>query len=735
MPLTKQQELELLRLKAQALSATTSSTASNFKDNPYNEPFVDTPLQRAKLLVDKFNQGIPFSDEYITDPIAAGYAALATGQNPVDLYNQARQMTNSDLSAQNAAHPVASNISQLGGTLAGALTGGKLINAIAPTEALNAASTFAKANPWTATGLAGSGGNALYSAGQAEGNASDRAKAAFWPGVAGALLGMAGYGMARGVGNLLERPGVKNFVSDLMNPPISSPGGILGEEAASSMIPPDMTPMKAAGILDEEALAKLQQGKVLPMTAGQRTQNVNTQRMERTALENRSMPMIEAQNLQQQAGYKPFTGILGEGQILNEPELNLRAQSELEKAASTLQNQFKTLKGQEDVAWDAARQIGGGVGISASALKDTFINNAELAMAERQVRVGDIPALDDHLDELRNILKSSDENGTKFDVTSVKLNELEKWKTRLNSLIGDADPTKKNSLTVMKNVARQYGEFINNLSDDAIINGDQAAIEAFKKARGLSVERFKFYDADSNLQDLLDNHSFSGTQLVNLIYGANKITGKGDNGNITGTLIRLAGDKSPEMQEALKRGALAKILSNSLTGTVNPVDTSMKILDFKNMKKGLGNLMTQKETFGSIFDETEQEYFKTLYKDLELVSSFQPGAINSSGTGARMADFMTGMGKVINNPVFKRVPGVGMGTTGLEYLLQKNAASIVTGKAESGLDEFIANAIKQVDAPKVFYGGYLGGVAAKPAGALMLEALKPNQNNQGAQAQ
>jgi hypothetical protein len=109
-----------------------------------------------------------------------------------------------------------------------------------------------------------------------------------------------------------------------------------------------------------------------------------------------------------------------------------------------------------------------------------------------------------------------------------------------------------------------------------------------------------------------------------------------------------------------------------------------------------------------VFDKTEQDYFKQLYKDLDLLSSKQSGAVNNSSTGTYMADFIEGLGKVINNPLLRKTPILGAGSTALQDLMQKQAASIVTGKAEAGLNEFIIKAINEVDAPAVFYGGYAG---------------------------
>jgi hypothetical protein len=96
-----------------------------------------------------------------------------------------------------------------------------------------------------------------------------------------------------------------------------------------------------------------------------------------------------------------------------------------------------------------------------------------------------------------------------------------------------------------------------------------------------------------------------------------------------------------------------------------------------------------------------------------------------------MADFAVGLGKVINNPIFRSAPGLGAGTTAIQKLINKQAASIITGKAEEGLGEFtIAQAIKQIDAPPLFYGGYIGGGFASthdPLAAFLKQSAQGGQ--------
>lgn len=105
-----------------------------------------------------------------------------------------------------------------------------------------------------------------------------------------------------------------------------------------------------------------------------------------------------------------------------------------------------------------------------------------------------------------------------------------------------------------------------------------------------------------------------------------------------------------------------------------------------------------------MFNPDEQAYMRQLYDDLKLVAGKQKGATNPSGTGAWTADFISGFGKVLNNPLFRGTPVVGLVTNSLDGAFQRQAAAMVTGKAERGLDEFMINAINNLDARPQFYG-------------------------------
>lgn len=731
--------------KAAAYARADQLLAQKWTNPKSNEPSPAEKLaETAKVLGRQAEQGgtFGFADE-IQDLIGAGIAKADPNNDASfgDLWNDARGMSKKELADDAQNHPMATIAGNIGGGIltGGAVAGGvKSLGAKLAPEALETVINAAKASPKTTAFITGTGSGGLYGAGTGDGDLGNRAVDAGIGALIGGPLGIAGYGVAKGASKIGSYVADKAspYISPLISKTKNFVGGILGDEvpqvaddmigpaanAAQTTIPAvdnaDINPMKLAGILDEDSLANLQQGRALPMTAGDRTQNVNTQRMEQIAAENGSQPMLAARAQQQQAARQPFKNILG-GDVSSDPvDLRSIEQSSAEDAAKGLRSSFDTLKGQERAAWNTAKDTGEGVGINGQNVTDDLVGGINNFLADNQYRKGDIPDLDKHLDELKGLVSYKVGSDGQPEITS-KLKDLENWKTRLNGIIGDTPMDKTNTKRILGNISRQYDNFTTNLADSAIVNGDDTAINAFKNARSLSKQRFGFQDSDTAVKRILDNRDLSGEQLVNTIFGADKLAGKGDNGRLVETMLAHAGDQAPAMQDAIKQGIMAKAFRRSVTQTADPSDISQNLISFDKMRNEIGNVINKKEIFGTVFNDNEQQYMRQMYDDLKLVASKQKGAVNNSSTGAYAADMIAGLGKVLNNPIFSSIPGIGTATSTINQAMQRQAAGIVTRKAEKGLDEFIINQINNMDARPAFYGALSAN--SIPVGPLMVE--------------
>jgi len=703
-------------------AAPTPSNAPAEEDQSWSDWLAGAALTASR----QAGQGASFGflDEP-TDALLAGATSLATGVPYDQMYDEARDITKRDLKNDWQEHPFLS----AGGNVAGGVLTGKA-GADLLSKGLPAVSSTIKnaatLYPKTAAFLTGAGGGGLYAAGQAEGNLSDRADDALTGAAYGGPLGVGGYWAAKGASNLgsmispmlKKSPAVAADVGGILDDPIqqavAQTDDILAPAVSQSakMADDAITPMKLAGILDETALAQTQQGNVLPLTRGNKTQNVNIQRMEQIAAESGSKPMLEARALQQTAARKPFENILGADVPVDPIDLRNMEQGFAESAATGVRKSFDSLKNQENAAWKTARESGL-VGIK----NDNIYNYAvkvRSSLDEKGIPLEKFSALKNHLGELDTMIEKANTQG--FNSSSLK--DLDNWRKQLYNLqTAGQGINERSAQKALGDAYHEFDSFLTNLADDAIVDGDQTAIQAFKEARNISKQRFQFYEGDKAIARILDNRDLSGEQLVNLIFGAEKLAGKGDNGRLIETMLSHAGDRAPEMQEALKRGIMAKSFRRALTTTADPADVSKNLLSFDKMRNEIGNIINKKEILQSVFSEPEQAYVKQLYTDLKLISSAQKGALNPSGTGMWTADFISGMGKVLNNPLFRMTPGVGMATTGLDSLLQKQAAGIVTGKVEQSLGDILPSMINQIDAPAAFYGS-IGANAIGPDGVV-----------------
>jgi len=659
-----------------------------------------------------------FADE-ITDPL--GVVAAAAMRDPRALITgeitdpalqeevvNLRGNTLANLEEDWNKAPVTSALSNIAG---GITTGGaaaKGLKLAAPGVA-NAISNVARQAPKTTALLTGAGGTGLYSAGEAEGPASERADD-FWGGAAwGGPLGLAGYSVAKGLGRtgsaLVEKYGP--VIANAMNrgrPPIKA-----ATQAADNMSIPRM-----AGILDEADVATLDRGgRTIPLTKGDITQDVGVQRIEQMAAEAGSKPMLAARGQQQEAARRPFLNALGEGAPTDDADLRLAEQEYVKDAADIVRGRYDELGRKVKNAYDAAKVDGRGVAISGKTVSDDLVGGINDLLADEAYRVGDIPALDKNLDELREIIGAPND---KMEFSPASITALENWKKRLNATIGNTPMDQKDSMRKLKMVGRQYDAFLTSVADDAIVNGDESAIRAFKDARGLAKEKFNFYESDKAIQRILDTRELSGEKLVNIVLGAEKFTSKGDDGLLINKMFNLAGDRAPEMKEAMKKGLMARAFRRGIVkDTIDPENPTMGSVSFPKMRTEVGNLISKKEIFSTLFDEKEQQFFKQFYKDLKPLASKQKGAINNSSTGIWTAEFAKNLGNVMNNPLIRSNPITGVPGKLIDEQFQRYAAQQITGKAEKGLAEFLEQQLDTIS-PKAAYYGAISTSAVGPEG-------------------
>ena len=360
---------------------------------------------------------------------------------------------------------------------------------------------------------------------------------------------------------------------------------------------------------------------------------------------------------------------------------------------------------------DAAANGGKPVEIDADAMKSNFRGPVDDTLAQFSYKPGDIPKLEEHLDAFDKLFTPGN-NGT-VDITSAKLSDLNDWYQRLNRLDFESGSNFSKgpgggTQAVVTAVRNSYRNAMANLSDDAIVNGDETAITAFKNATSLAKERFGIRDSATSIKNILENRQLDGEKLANVVYGAAKMSSKADNGDTVNLMLRAAGDAAPAMQDALKKGLMARILRNSISTTLQPEEfshgTDRAYLNANDLVKNLNDLINRQgngRTFQDVFHPDEQAYLKQFLSDLRLVRSKQPGAVQGSNNWVRIASMLNEI------PVVNKVglPGLSL-TDALKAVAAKGAEKQIRGKAVEGLAEFDIPSIikKQLSGSPAYYG-------------------------------
>jgi hypothetical protein len=700
-------------------------------DDDVVKPVGDKAPKSGKVRTgfDQFMQGaLPFADEAsdalgvlgataVNDP-----QALLTGDFKDPFFAEevanARETTQDRLAQQQEDDPLLSIGAQIaGGVTTAAGTAGSLAATAPKTAAAIAAA--AKAAPKTAAFLAGTGSGGLYGAGQGEGDASERVDDALLGAGFGGPAGVAGYKLGQAVGGAVKsaaatKPGQKikemlvdpimDFVStksdDILTPP---PGAVAPTMTAP---PAPMTTMQMGGIVDDAALARLDDGKALPLTRGDRTQSPVFQRQEDIALQSGSEPMRAARAAQNEAALAPFMRGFDEDQIIDPVSLEVAAQDAIASGAGIIRGNYDELGRQTAEAYKMADEANAAIPAGAyAALSDRL----KEVYAVNLGRAGKFSQFENAISELDDITRDYQKKVADGQSITSTIQDLEKWKkTSLNTIDAmKAEP--KNASGILKEANAAYEGFLDELVTDGWLEGDAGAVDAFRKARGLATQKFRFAETDRLVEDLLENRTMTNDKLLNSVLGATQLRGKGDDGRIVQKFLTLAGERAPEMQQNLRKAVMARMLS----GAVSPGAEGKAGVQFGNMRKNIGQLLKQREMMGALFDETEQKYWKAMYDDLGLIATKSKAGTNPSGTGAWAADFATTLGNIVNNPVLRATPVTGAITNKIDEALQDYGASVITGNAEKGLKEFediLAGQLTELNGKPVFYG-FTGGAA------------------------
>lgn len=207
-------------------------------------------------------------------------------------------------------------------------------------------------------------------------------------------------------------------------------------------------------------------------------------------------------------------------------------------AGTVLRAQADDLGRRVTEAYDAAT-VGNRAAVGADAIR-ALPDRLRGAVRDFDVNPQLTPATARTLEQMRNAAAMLPPNAK-----GVTLAALETQRRILNNNIAAA--SNRADRAAMVALKREFDGFIDEAFESALVNGDAAALEAIKKARGLRAEYARRFeggaDSDKFIAGLLDG-SRSPEELVNIALGSSQVSKAGAARFIERLRVAAAGDES-----------------------------------------------------------------------------------------------------------------------------------------------------------------------------------------------
>lgn len=299
---------------------------------------------------------------------------------------------------------------------------------------------------------------------------------------------------------------------------------------------------------NESALSKEAEDLKIPLSKGDLTSDLKTQQFEEDALKG-----LEGRAAQEQAaGFRQkqntaiqervstiqedFTGTAG----LTKEEQGLG----LSAAADTVKDLSKQAKKDIRKAYEVAKE------------KDASVS-ADLVQEYGQKIKAQLIDEGFDIEEMPKLLKSFEDIEGLTDDIPTSLNKLELLRKRINNRIeGKGSPED----TALNKLKKGYDEFLDELVDQSLINGDEDAINAFKQARSLVVDYQKKFNSDRVIKKIV-KEDLEPEELVSMVFNGSQAGFKTNSGRIVKSLKKILGEDSDAFKQ-IKEEAFIRLISN-----------------------------------------------------------------------------------------------------------------------------------------------------------------------------
>lgn len=379
----------------------------------------------------------------------------------------------------------------------------------------------------------------------------------------------------------------------------------------------------------------------IPLTLGQSTQNAILQSFEESALKGAKGEVAQEalsgfRELQENAikrklsDIKPKSG--DEFSLVND-------------VVSSIKSSRTAMSNKVDAAYESAK-LSGEAALDKKLLRNTL--GKSIRDIEEKFVLADSPNARKLIKEFRNITKDNKQPskiiGLEKPATPADITQLEKWRSRVTSAANNTN--NRQEAKFLSSIRTQYDSFVDDVLDNALIQGDEQALQAYKNARNLRKDFGKRFESDKIVAKILTNDELTPQNVVNMITGAGSISGKQNTANTINALYKAAGDNKQQVQQQLKSATIDRLFSRSTSSELG--STGEQLLSFAKLDKELNQLLNKNSTLASrVFDKKELESLKGIRQALNVINSKKPGVVNNSNTFEKLSQ---------NIGTFKTIP-------------------------------------------------------------------------------
>lgn len=581
------------------------------------------------------------------DEAQAGLAALwksgMDGGSVSDNYDKALEIARGNVASQQEQNPGTSLLSQLAGGAAGFGLAAKAAPSITGKLA-----KYATGKPYKAAAITGAVSGGAYGFGTGEGDAESRAKSA----LGGLAIGGIAGPVATGVG--------RNVIEPLM--------GKTGVSKLAALAEKQPTNVPAIPVAPSVPAVARKPGEMFSKTAGQRSQNVEAQRLENDALaglkgaENQAAVQTaqKIQNQQFDDYVRSLSGGLDEGADIN---------SIVDGLGQNLRTRYSAAKTATQDAYKATK--GNAVKIGVKDVQEGLFDGLAQIRKEGAFDINTMPAAKGVMKALANVSGK----GKLKNVTTAKLDALENIRKMATNAANDAKGSSEG--VFMKQFVNHYDKTMEDIASRAAVQGDKQAISAFRDAIKARRMQGQLFESNKLVKSIASGEMSVDDTVKNLI-GTGAIKGKKGMAQNLDAILKASGDDAPNVQADLKQAFVRNIYDRIKSGKL--ADSEIDRLSPAKLKTELESLFVNQSDFAKkLFGNDAVKGAQQAIKELELISTTQPSVRNPSGSGELIGRFLS--------PLLN-APGVRV-ATGAVKVANDAGKSIKTSKQlDKALEEF-----------------------------------------------